>query len=74
MMIRARRSFYGDEKGVKAGQEVEVSNARGKQLVQLGLAEEIAAPVAKKQQEHSNKAAQTTPNKAAQSTATKSVE
>lgn len=38
MQIKVLRAFYGDEKGVKAGDVIEVSDARGRQLIQRKLA------------------------------------
>lgn len=41
MQILAKRAFYGDEKGVKAGQTLTVSDPRGRELVRRGLAVEV---------------------------------
>lgn len=39
MKILVKRAFYGDEKGVKEGQVIDVSDARGKELISRNLAE-----------------------------------
>lgn len=39
MKITVKRAFYGDEKGVKEGQVIDVSDARGKELISRNLAE-----------------------------------
>lgn len=46
MWIKVKRAFYGDEKGVKAGDIIEVTEARGRQLVKRNLADETDAPAA----------------------------
>lgn len=45
MRIKVLRAFYGDEKGVKEGDVIEVADTRGRQLIQRKLAERVVDPV-----------------------------
>lgn len=66
LKVQVKRAFYGDEKGVKAGDVIEVTEPRGKELEKRGLVvilgvveEEAEAPEAKQAQAPENKQAQT---------------
>lgn len=52
MRLKVTRAFYGDEKGVKAGDVIDVSEARGRQLVQRKLAVQIADDVSEQSVEN----------------------
>lgn len=67
LKVLVKRAFYGDEKGVKAGDVIKVTEPRGKELEKRGLVailgvveeEEAEAPDAKQAQAPDNKQAQT---------------
>ena len=61
MHIKVKRAFYGDEKGVKAGEVIEVADLRGRELIQRGLAEQL--PAEKADKDHPNKADRKPKNK-----------
>jgi len=62
MKVRVKRAFYGDEKGVKAGDVIEVAASRGKELAAKGLVEIISAEE-KEAENPENKQAPTPRNK-----------
>lgn len=71
LQVKAQREFYGDERRpITVGEIIEVSEARGRQLIQRGLAlavepEKASPPPAdKREPEPRNKAAPRSPNKA----------
>jgi len=61
--VKVKRAFYGDERGVKAGDVIDVADLRAKELEKRGLveilgrAEKVEAPETKQAQAPDNKQA-----------------
>ncbi len=70
LTVRVKRAFYGDEKGVKAGDVIEVTEPRGKELEKRGLVEILGA-VEKEAEAPDTKQAPTPDNRQAPAPATK---
>lgn len=70
LKVQVKRAFYGDEKGVKAGDVIEVTEPRGKELEKRGLVA-ILGPAEKQADAPDTKQAPAPDNKQAPAPATK---